>query len=144
MQLALQQAQAAAEKGEVPVGAVVVRGGEVLAAAGNRREAGDATGHAELLALRAACEKLGSWRLSDCTLYVTLEPCAMCAGAIVNSRLARLVYGAADDIAGCCGSVIDILEMPFSHHPPVRTGVLAAESRALLQQFFAARREQRS
>lgn len=141
MKLALEEARKAARLGEVPVGALVVRGGEVLAAAHNLREQNRmATAHAELLAIEEACRRLGSWRLADCTLYVTLEPCPMCAGTIINSRLRRVVYGAADQRAGCCGSVANLFHMPFNHAPALTTGVLEPECAALLRDFFETRR----
>lgn len=142
MALALEQARGAERHGDVPIGAVVARGGEPLAAAGNERELRrDPTAHAELLAIRAAAEALGGWRLPGTTLYVTLEPCAMCAGAIVLARIPAVVYGAADPKAGAAGSVLDVLADPaLNHRPAVTGGVLAGESGALLQAFFAARR----
>ncbi len=142
MRLALAEAEAAAEHGDVPIGAVIVRGGEVIAAAGNERELrADPTAHAEILALRAAAAALGGWRLPDSTLYVTLEPCAMCAGAIVLARVPRVVYGADDPKAGAAGSVLDILaDARLNHRPEVAAGVLADQSSALLREFFAARR----
>jgi tRNA(adenine34) deaminase len=142
MRLALAEAERAGERGDVPIGAVVARDGEVLAAAGNERELrGDPTAHAEILALRAASEALGGWRLPETTLYVTLEPCAMCAGAIVLSRVPRVVYAAADPKAGAAGSVLDVLGEPrFNHRPAVQSGLLADEAAALLRHFFAARR----
>jgi tRNA(adenine34) deaminase len=126
----------------VPIGAVVARGSEVLAAAGNERELrADPTAHAEVLALRAAAEQLGGWRIPDATIYVTLEPCAMCAGAIVLARVPRVVYGAADPKAGAAGSVLDVLGEPrLNHRPAVEGGFLADESAALLARFFASRR----
>jgi tRNA(adenine34) deaminase len=126
----------------VPIGAVVARGDEVLAAAGNERELRrDPTAHAEILALRAAAEKLNGWRLPDTTLYVTLEPCAMCAGAIVLARVPRVVFATADPKAGAAGSVIDVLAEPrFNHRPLVEQGLLADEAAMLLREFFAARR----
>ncbi len=137
MQLALEQARIAASLGETPIGAVVVWEGEVVSAAYNRRELDRiATAHAELLAIEAACRKLGGWRLHKATLYVTLEPCPMCAGAIINARVKRVVYGASDRKAGCCGSVLDLFREPFNHHPEVTGGVLAEESAALLTSFF--------
>jgi tRNA(adenine34) deaminase len=142
MELALVEARRAEAAGEVPVGAVIVRGDDVVAAAGNRtvRDA-DATAHAEMLAVRAASAALGRWRLDDCALYVTLEPCAMCAGAIVLARLARVAFGAWDDKAGMAGSVGDILRHPrLNHRPEVSSGVLAAECGELLRAFFRARR----
>ena len=142
MAMALAEARAGAVAGEVPVGAVVVRGGSLVAAAANRtvRDA-DATAHAETLAVRAASRAAGRWRLDDCTLYVTLEPCAMCAGALVLARIGRVVFGAWDDKAGMAGSVGDILRHPrLNHRPEVRGGVLAAECAAVLQEFFRGRR----
>ena len=142
MRLALAQAAAAAEHGDVPIGAVVARDGEPLAASGNERELRrDPTAHAEVLALRAAAERLGGWRIADSVLYVTLEPCAMCAGAIVLARVPRVVYGATDPKAGAAGSVLDVLgESRLNHRPRVDGGLLAAQSRRLLTDFFAARR----
>jgi len=142
MRLALEEAERAATHDDVPIGAVVVRDGEVLAAAGNERELrADPTAHAEVLALRAAAERLGGWRLPETTLYVTLEPCAMCAGAIVLARLPRVVYGTADPKAGAAGSVLDVLGEPrLNHRPRVDGGLLAAESASLLEAFFADRR----
>ncbi|MGI5856182.1 MAG: tRNA adenosine(34) deaminase TadA [Candidatus Merdivicinus sp.] len=137
MRLALEQARIAASLGETPIGAVVVWEGEVAALACNRRELDKlATAHAELLAINEACRKLGGWRLHKATLYVTLEPCPMCAGAIINARVKRVVYGAADRKAGCCGSVLDLFREPFNHHPEVTGGILAEESAALLTSFF--------
>jgi tRNA(adenine34) deaminase len=142
MRLALRAAERAAERGEAPVGAVLVRGGEVLAAAGNERELRpDPTAHAEVLVLREAARRLGGWRIPDSTLYATLEPCAMCAGAIILARVPWVVFGAPDPKAGAAGSVLDVLGEPrLNHRPEVRGGVLAAESAALMEGFFAARR----
>jgi tRNA(adenine34) deaminase len=142
MRLALREAERAAEHDDVPIGAVVVRDGELIGAAGNERELrADPTAHAEMLALREAAGKLGGWRLPDSVLYVTLEPCAMCAGAIVLARVPRVVIGAADPKAGAAGSVMDILGEPrLNHRPRVDAGLLAVESAALLEAFFAARR----
>ncbi len=137
MSLALDQARLAASLGETPIGAVLVWEGQVAASAYNRRELDRlATAHAELLAINEACRKLGGWRLHKATLYVTLEPCPMCAGAIINARIKRVVYGASDRKAGCCGSVLDLFREPFNHHPEVTGGVLAEESAALLSSFF--------
>ena len=137
MGLALEEARKAAALGEVPVGAVVARSGEVISAAHNTRETEkNALHHAELLAIDAAGKKLGGWRLWECELFVTLEPCPMCAGAIINSRIRRVVYGAADTKAGCCGSVTDLFAMPFNHHPAVEQGLRAEEAQELLQVFF--------
>ena len=144
MALALEQARLAAALGEVPVGAVVVRGGEVIAAACNRRESGqNALAHAECLAVSAACRARSGWRLWDCTLYVTMEPCPMCAGAVLNSRLARVVYGVPDPRAGCCGSVTDLFTLLPGHRPALCSGVLADEIAPLLSDFFARMREAR-
>ena len=142
MNLALAEARAAALAGEVPVGAVVLCGNEVVARTQNRMmRDGDATSHAELLALREAARVLGDARLLECTLVVTLEPCAMCAGAIVLSRVGTLVFGAWDDKAGMCGSVGDVVRHPkLNYRPQVRGGVQEAESGAILKAFFAARR----
>ena len=142
MRMALEQATRAAEIGEVPVGAVIVRGGEVIAANGNRRENDrQATAHAEVLAIEAACEKVGSWRLSDCTLYVTLEPCPMCAGAIVNARVRRVVFGCKDARAGAMGSVLFLPSYPLNHRPQLTIGVCEEECRIILRKFFEARRK---
>lgn len=144
MREALREAELAAALGEVPVGAVVARNGEIVARAHNLRESGkNATYHAELLAIDAACRALGGWRLWQCELFVTLEPCPMCSGAIINSRLRRVVYGAKDPKAGCCGSLTDLFALPFNHHPVVEQGLLEEESAALLQQFFARLRAKR-
>jgi len=142
MRVALQQAMRAESHGDVPVGAVVVHDGRVIAEACNERELRhDPTAHAEVLVLRAAAEQLGRWRLDDCTLYVTLEPCAMCAGAIVNARVGTVVFGAADLKAGAMGSLYNLAADPrLNHEPVVRHGVLAAECASLLENFFAARR----
>lgn len=142
MRFALEDARQAAAAGDVPVGAVVVRDSAVLARAGNRTVRDqDPTAHAELLAIRQASAALGSWRLEGCTLYVTLEPCAMCAGAILLARVDRVVFGAWDEKAGMAGSVGDLLRHPrLNHRPEVSGGMLAADAAALLRQFFAERR----
>jgi tRNA(adenine34) deaminase len=142
MRLALREAERAATHDDVPIGAVVVREGEVVGAGGNERELrGDPTAHAEVLALREAAQRLGGWRVPDSVLYVTLEPCAMCAGATVLARVPRVVFGASDAKAGAAGSVLDVLGEPrLNHRPQVDGGLLAAESAALLESFFAARR----
>jgi tRNA(adenine34) deaminase len=142
MRLALREAERAADHDDVPIGAVVVREGEVLAAAGNERELrADPTAHAEVLAMREASRRIGGWRIPDSVLYVTLEPCPMCAGAIVLARVPRVVYGAPDPKAGAAGSVLDILGEPrLNHHPRVDAGLLADEAAGLLESFFAARR----
>ncbi len=137
MKLALELAAQAAALGEVPVGAVVTCDGEVVGTGFNRRETGkNALAHAELEAIDAACRKLGGWRLHRCDLYVTLEPCPMCSGAIVNARIRRLVYGASDPKAGCFGSVCDFNALPFNHKPEVTGGVMAEECAAALSDFF--------
>ena len=142
MALALEEARAAAEAGDVPVGAVVARGDEELARSGNAREqAQDPTAHAEILALRRAAVMVGSWHLEGCTLYVTLEPCAMCAGALVLARIDRLVYAAADPKAGFAGSLGDLTRDPrLNHVVEVETGVLETEASELLREFFRQRR----
>ena len=142
MRRALQLADAAAGHGDVPIGAVVARGDEILGQAGNERELRrDPTAHAEVLALRDAAERLGGWRLLETTLYVTLEPCPMCAGAITLARVPRLVYGAADPKGGAVGSVIDLFAEPVvNHRPAVEEGLLAEESAELLANFFSSRR----
>lgn len=139
---ALDLAREAERRNEVPIGALVVKNGSILAAATNRTVRDqDPTAHAELLAIREASSKLDSWRLDDCTLYVTLEPCAMCAGAIVLARVPRVVFGAWDDKAGMAGSVGDLLRHPrLNHRPDVRAGVLADECSRLLEEFFAQQR----
>ena len=144
MQLALQQAQLAADMEEVPVGAVVALNGEPIAMAHNTRETEkNATHHAELLAISRACEKLGGWRLWQCELFVTLEPCPMCSGAIINSRLRRVVYGAADPKAGCCGGLTDLFALPFNHHPVIEKGLCEEQATALMHQFFERLRQKR-
>jgi tRNA(adenine34) deaminase len=143
MRLALDEARAAGDASEVPVGAVLVRGDVALARSGNRTlRDQDPTAHAEVIVIRQAAAQLGRWRLDDCTLYVTLEPCAMCAGAIVLARLRRVVFGAWDAKAGMAGSVSDLLRHPkLNHRPDVLSGVRAEECAEILQQFFRARRE---
>ena len=142
MREALALAREAAEAGEVPVGCVIAdASGRVIGRGRNRREErGDATAHAEIEAIREAGAALGSWRLEGCTLFVTLEPCPMCAGAIINARVPSLVFGAADGVSGSCGSVIDLFFERYGHSPSVRGGVLAEESAALLRAFFGALR----
>ena len=142
MRLAIERAREAEGHGDVPIGAVVVRAGEPLAAAGNERELRrDPTAHAEVLAIRAVAEVLGGWRLAATTLYITLEPCAMCAGAIVLARIPTVVFGAPDPKAGAAGSVLDVLHEPrLNHRPEVIGGVRAEECAALLSRFFSARR----
>ena len=137
MKEALKLAKEAFDEGEVPVGCVIVRGEEIVGRGRNRREgAKNALAHAEIEAINDACSNLGGWRLWECTLYVTLEPCPMCAGAILNARIPRVVYGASDDKSGACGSVCDLFSMDFNHHPAIEKGVREAESAALLTDFF--------
>jgi tRNA(adenine34) deaminase len=142
MRLALREAERALEHDDVPIGAVVVHDGEVLAAGHNERELRqDPTAHAEMVALREAARALGTWRVLDSVLYVTLEPCAMCAGAIVLARVPRVVFGASDPKAGACGSVLDVLGEPrLNHRPVLAGGLLAQECAELLSAFFASRR----
>jgi tRNA(adenine34) deaminase len=141
MKEALAEAALAAEAGEVPVGAVMVHNGEIIARTHNTRETEkNALHHAEILAIDAACRHLGGWRLSECTLYVTLEPCPMCGGAILNARVGRVVYGAKDASMGVFGSVLNYNAYPLGYKPNVTSGVLADESRALMQRFFEAAR----
>lgn len=145
MLLALDEAREAARMGEVPVGAVIVRDNRLVSVGRNRRESDRrAIAHAEIEAIDSACRALGGWRLHECSLYVTLEPCPMCAGAIINARLRRVVYGARDPKAGCCGSLIDLFSAPFNHHPEILGGILEAESAELLRSFFRERRLSRS
>ena len=137
MREALKEAEAALRAGEIPVGAVVARGERIVARAHNAREGlHDPTAHAEILALRRAAAETGSWRLTGCALYVTLEPCPMCAGAILNARIPRVVFGAADSKAGACGGAIDLMRLPNYPKPNVTGGVLEAECTAALQDFF--------
>ncbi len=137
MDEALALAREAAQEGEVPVGCVVVCKGQIVGRGRNRRETGKtALGHAEIEAIDQACKTLGGWRLWECTLYVTLEPCPMCAGAIVNARIPRVVYGAADSKSGACGSVCNLFSMEFNHHPQVEKGVREEACAALLTEFF--------
>lgn len=144
MDLALEEARKAAALGEVPVGAVVARRGEVVAAAHNTRETKkNALHHAELLAIDAACKKLGGWRLHRCDLYVTLEPCPMCAGALINSRMKTVYYGAPDPKAGSCGSLINLFALPYNHQPALVSGVLEQECADILRNFFRELRKKR-
>jgi tRNA(adenine34) deaminase len=143
MRAALREAEAALEKGEVPVGAVIVEKGRIIGRGHNQRETLlDPTAHAEMIAITQAAAALESWRLADCTIYVTLEPCAMCAGALVLARLPRLVFGAADPKAGACGSVLDVFqERRLNHRGTVTPGVLSTECAGILQDFFRRRRD---
>ena len=142
MQEAVSLAEEAAHCGEVPVGCVISDSeGRIIGRGRNRREElHDATAHAEVEAIRQACETLGDWRLTGCTLYVTLEPCPMCAGAIINARVPRIVFGAREENTGSCGSVIDLFSERYGHHPAVYAGLCEEESRSLLQSFFSAGR----
>ena len=144
MRKALELAELAAGQGEVPVGAIVVKRstGEIVGRGFNRREYGRSPiTHAEIVAIETASRKLGGWRLIDCELYVTLEPCPMCAGAIINSRIQRVVFGAADPKAGSCGSVVNLFELPYNHKPQLVGGVLKEECADILSRFFRQRRE---
>ena len=142
MRAALEEARAALDHDDVPIGAVVVRDGDVIASRHNEREAtNDPTAHAEVLALRDAARAVGSWRLPDCTLYVTVEPCVMCAGAVINARVGRLVYGTPDLKAGATASLYNVCADPrLNHNPPVTHGILAEDAAALLADFFRSRR----
>lgn len=142
MQIAIDLAREAAAEGEVPVGAVVVRDGVVIGSGRNRREAyGNALAHAELEAINEACRTLGGWQLVGCTLYVTLEPCPMCAGGIINSRIERVVQGAMNPKAGSCGSLINLFDIPYNHRPEVVSGVCGDECAAILKDFFKSLRK---
>ena len=142
MKEALRLAQEAAAHGEIPVGCVITdSSGQIIGRGRNRREeTHDATAHAEVEAIREACAALGDWRLDGCTIHVTLEPCPMCTGAIINARIPRLVFGSREENSGSCGSVVDLFSEKYGHRPAVYSGICAEESRALLQQFFARRR----
>ncbi|GGG87033.1 tRNA adenosine(34) deaminase TadA [Paenibacillus radicis (ex Gao et al. 2016)] len=145
MQYAIEEARKAEQIGEVPIGAIVVKDGEIIGRGYNLRETKhDPTAHAEMVAIREACEKIGAWRLLDCTLYVTLEPCPMCAGAIVQSRIKRVVYGTDDPKAGCAGTLMNLLQEPrFNHETELTSGVLQTECATLLTQFFRNLRKQK-
>ena len=137
MKEALKLAKKAAELGEVPVGAVIVYDGKIIARGYNRREIDqDGVAHAELIAIRRACKKIGFWRLEGCTLYVTLEPCPLCTGAIINTRIDRVVFGASDPKGGAMGGVTDLLDHPWNHHPAVEKGVLEPQCSEILRNFF--------
>lgn len=145
MRLALEQAHLAYQIGEVPVGAVVVKNGQVVGTGYNRRETDkNAVAHAELLAIDDACKRLGGWRLWECELYVTLEPCPMCAGAIINSRIKRLIYGASDKKAGSVESVVRMFDLPYNHKPPYTAGVLEEECSQILKSFFKEMRSRKN
>ena len=142
MKLAILEAKKAAEKGEVPVGAVIVKDGEVIAACHNlREEKQNALSHAEMEAINLACKKLGSWRLDDCEMYVTLEPCPMCTGAIINARIKTVIFGAYDSKMGCMDSVINLCDYPFNHKVEIYGGIMEDECLAVLQNFFKNLRE---
>lgn len=144
MRLALEEAKAAAKEGEIPVGAVIVKDGELLARTHNLCESGhSATAHAELLAIEEVCQKLGRWRLEDCTLYVTLEPCPMCAGAAINARIPRIVFGARDARMGALGSLLNLSSYPLEIKPQCEYGILEEECTALLHDFFATMRKKK-
>ena len=144
MQQAIALAREAGQEGEVPVGCVITLGDRVVGTGRNRRELGkSALAHAEVEAIHNACQTLGGWRLWQCTLYVTLEPCPMCAGAIVNARIPRVVYGAKDPKAGSCGSVVSLFDLPFNHRPTVEAGLMEEECTQLLTDFFRALREKK-
>ncbi|MBO4341765.1 MAG: nucleoside deaminase [Clostridia bacterium] len=145
MLIALEQAALSAAETEVPVGAVITRNGEVVSTGRNRRETGkNALAHAEIEAIDKACKALGGWRLWECEMYVTLEPCPMCTGAIINSRIRRLVYGAADPKSGSCGSVINLFDLPYNHKPEVVSGFMQEECSAVLKKFFSELRESKA
>lgn len=145
MRKALRLAEEAAARDEVPVGALIVQNGRVIAAASNTREASRcATHHAEILAIEEACRTLGGWRLPDCTLYVSLEPCPMCAGAIVNARIDRVVYAAPDARAGAFGSVVNLNDLPLNHKPEILGGVCREEGRSVLSSYFRAKRKKKT
>ncbi len=144
MRQALVLAEEAAAEGEVPVGCVITLGDRIVGRGRNRREMGkNALAHAEIEAIADACRTLGGWRLWQCTLYVTLEPCPMCAGAIINARIPRVVYGAKDPKAGSCGSVVDLFSLPYNHKPQVEQGLMEEECAAVLSRFFKELREKR-
>jgi len=144
MNVAYEEATLAANEGEVPVGAVIVCNGEIIAKEHNRREQNkDSTAHAEMLAIKKACERLGTWRLTDCTAYVTLEPCIMCSGALLNSRIDRVVFGAGDATMGACGSLMNVNNFPdMYHHFEVCSGIMADECASLITDFFVKRRKE--
>ncbi|MBO5858171.1 MAG: nucleoside deaminase [Clostridia bacterium] len=145
MNLAIEQAKISASELEVPVGAVIVRNGEVISVGRNRREIRkNALAHAEIEAIDLACKKLGGWRLWECEMFVTLEPCPMCTGAIINSRIRRLVFGASDYKAGSCGSVVNLFDLPYNHKPEVVSGFMQEECACLLTDFFADLRKRKS
>lgn len=144
MKTALSLADEAAKDDEVPVGAVIVKDGEIVSVGRNRREKGkNALCHAEIEAINSACEKLGGWRLWQCEMFVTLEPCPMCSGAIINSRIKKVTFGAYDKKAGCCGSVVNIFDLPFNHKPEIVGGFMEEDCAARLSEFFKKLRDKR-
>ncbi|MBQ4244773.1 MAG: nucleoside deaminase [Clostridia bacterium] len=144
MSAAIELARQSALEGEVPVGAVIVRNGEIVATGRNRRETGkNALSHAEIQAIDRACRALGGWRLFECEMFVTLEPCPMCAGAVINSRIKRVVFGAYDKKAGSCGSVVNLFELPYNHFPALEGGFMEDECAGLLTEFFKNLREKK-
>ena len=144
MKEAIRQAKKAAALGDVPIGCVIVYQDKIIGRGYNRRMADKTVlAHAEIIAMRKACKKMGDWRLEDCTMYVTLEPCPMCAGAIINARIPRIVFGAKDSKAGSCGSVVDLFSLPYNHRPEVVSGVLEQECGQALSEFFSALRRQK-
>ena len=144
MKEALRQAKKAYAMEETPIGCVLVHEGKIIARGYNKRNKKKNTlAHAEIIVIDKASRVLGDWRLEECTMYVTLEPCPMCSGAIINSRLKRVVYGARDPKAGCCGGLTDLFALPFNHHPVIESGLMEAEAQALLQEFFVMLREKR-
>lgn len=144
MLLALEEARLALAEGETPVGCVIVRDGRIIARGHNRRHNDhDPTAHAEILAIRRAASVLGDWRLSGCTLYVTLEPCPMCAGAIINARIPHVYYGAKDPKAGSCGSVVNLFELPYNHKPELTGGIMGEECAQILTEFFRRLRQKK-
>ena len=144
MNEALRLAEIAAQQGEIPVGAVVVRDGEIIGRGYNQRETNkSAVSHAEIIAIEEACRKVGDWRLTGCTLYVTLEPCPMCSGAIVNSRIDRVVFGATDRMAGCCGSLINFNAYPFNHSFEIEKGIREDQCQRILKDFFENKRNKK-
>lgn len=145
MEKAIEEAEKAEEIGEVPIGAVIVKDGEIIATGYNKRETRqNALLHAEIEAINNACEKLGSWRLTDCDLYVTLEPCPMCAGAIINARIKRLIFGTKDPKAGSCCSLINLFELEYNHRPEIISGVMQEKCKSLLSEFFKNLRKKRN
>ena len=145
MRKAIDEAKKAEKKGEVPIGAIIVKNGKIISTGYNKRECKEnALYHAEIIAIEKACKKLKSWRLSDCELYVTLEPCPMCMGAIINSRISKVVFGAYDKKAGSCGSIINLNDYPYNHHPDIFGGILEEECSSILSSFFTNLRKKKT